>query len=86
MIILQQAHVTKEASVSYNDPLNQDEYYSGKKLNGLSCRGSTLGNMLMVINAGNSRNSATEQKFPRLVLTRKFDFESPIRRVMKDPA
>jgi 2-hydroxy-3-oxopropionate reductase len=37
-----------------------------------------------VINAGSGRNSATLDKFPRSVLTRKFDFGFPIALYCKD--
>jgi 2-hydroxy-3-oxopropionate reductase len=40
--------------------------------------------MLAVINAGSGRNSATLDKFPRSVLTRKFDFGFPIALYCKD--
>jgi len=35
--------------------------------------------MLDIINAGSGRNSATQDKFPRSVLTRTFDFGFPTR-------
>ncbi len=40
--------------------------------------------MLDVINAGSGRNSATEQKFPKSVLTRKFDFGFAMQLLQKD--
>jgi 2-hydroxy-3-oxopropionate reductase len=40
--------------------------------------------MLAVINAGSGRNSATEDKFPKWVLPRTFDFGFPIASVCKD--
>lgn len=40
--------------------------------------------MLETFNAGTGRNSATEEKFPRSVMTRSFDFGFPVRGVMKD--
>jgi 3-hydroxyisobutyrate dehydrogenase-like beta-hydroxyacid dehydrogenase len=40
--------------------------------------------MLQAINAGTGRNSATEEKFPRSVVTRSFDFGFSVRGVMKD--
>jgi 3-hydroxyisobutyrate dehydrogenase-like beta-hydroxyacid dehydrogenase len=40
--------------------------------------------MIDVINAGSGRNSATQDKFPRCVLPRKFDFGFPIELLYKD--
>ena len=40
--------------------------------------------MVDVINAGSGRNSATEEKIPRSVLTRNFDFGFPIAGARKD--
>lgn len=40
--------------------------------------------MAAVINAGSGRNTATEDKIPRCVLTRKFDFGFPIASACKD--
>jgi 3-hydroxyisobutyrate dehydrogenase-like beta-hydroxyacid dehydrogenase len=40
--------------------------------------------MLDTFNSGTGRNSATEEKFPRSVMTRSFDFGFPVRGVMKD--
>ena len=40
--------------------------------------------MVAVINAGSGRNSATEEKIPRSVLTRTFDFGFPISGACKD--
>jgi 3-hydroxyisobutyrate dehydrogenase-like beta-hydroxyacid dehydrogenase len=40
--------------------------------------------MLDVINAGSGRNTATEDKFPRCVLPRKFDFGFPLEGLYKD--
>lgn len=40
--------------------------------------------MAEVINAGSGRNTATEDKIPRCVLTRKFDFGFPIAGACKD--
>lgn len=40
--------------------------------------------MLKSFNSGTGRNSATEEKFPRAVITRTFDFGFPVRGVMKD--
>lgn len=40
--------------------------------------------MLETFNNGSGRNSATEEKFPRAVMTRRFDFGFPIRGVCKD--
>jgi len=40
--------------------------------------------MIDVINAGSGRNTATEDKIPRAVLTRKFDFGFPIAGACKD--
>ncbi len=40
--------------------------------------------MVAVINAGSGRNSATEEKIPKSVLTRKFDFGFPIAGARKD--
>lgn len=40
--------------------------------------------MLRTFNAGTGRNSATEEKFPRSVMPRSFDFGFPVRGVMKD--
>ena len=40
--------------------------------------------MVAVINAGSGRNSATEEKIPRSVLTRTFDFGFPVSGVCKD--
>ncbi len=40
--------------------------------------------MLRSFNTGTGRNSATEEKFPRAVMTRSFDFGFPVRGVMKD--
>jgi 2-hydroxy-3-oxopropionate reductase len=40
--------------------------------------------MLTVINAGTGRNSATQEKFPRSVLPRTFDFGFPIAGACKD--
>jgi 2-hydroxy-3-oxopropionate reductase len=40
--------------------------------------------MVDVINAGSGRNSATEEKIPRAVLTRTFDFGFPISGACKD--
>ncbi|MFM0671614.1 NAD(P)-dependent oxidoreductase [Paraburkholderia sediminicola] len=40
--------------------------------------------MLDVINASSGRNSATEDKFPHAVLTRKFGFGFPVRQSLKD--
>jgi 3-hydroxyisobutyrate dehydrogenase-like beta-hydroxyacid dehydrogenase len=39
---------------------------------------------LDTFNSGTGRNSATEEKFPRAVMTRSFDFGFPVRGVMKD--
>jgi 2-hydroxy-3-oxopropionate reductase len=40
--------------------------------------------MVAVINAGSGRNSATEEKIPRSVLTRAFDFGFPVSGARKD--
>jgi 2-hydroxy-3-oxopropionate reductase len=40
--------------------------------------------MVAVINAGSGRNSATEEKIPRSVLTRTFDFGFPVSGACKD--
>jgi 2-hydroxy-3-oxopropionate reductase len=40
--------------------------------------------MVAVINAGSGRNSATEEKIPRSVLTRTFDFGFPVSGARKD--
>ena len=40
--------------------------------------------MLAAINAGSGRNSATEDKFPRAVLTRSFDYGAEMHILMKD--
>ena len=40
--------------------------------------------MVDVINAGSGRNSATQDKFPRCVLPRKFDFGFPMELLYKD--
>jgi 2-hydroxy-3-oxopropionate reductase len=40
--------------------------------------------MVAVINAGSGRNSATEEKIPRSVLTRNFDFGFPVSGARKD--
>lgn len=40
--------------------------------------------MIAAINAGSGRNSATQDKIPRAVLTRKFDFGFPISGALKD--
>jgi 3-hydroxyisobutyrate dehydrogenase-like beta-hydroxyacid dehydrogenase len=40
--------------------------------------------MVDVINAGSGRNSATQDKFPRCVLTRRFDFGFPTELLYKD--
>jgi len=40
--------------------------------------------MLAAINAGSGQNTATSQKFPRSVLTRKFDFGGSLNIIMKD--
>jgi 3-hydroxyisobutyrate dehydrogenase-like beta-hydroxyacid dehydrogenase len=40
--------------------------------------------MIDVINAGSGRNSATQDKFPRCVLPRKFDFGFPTELLYKD--
>ncbi len=40
--------------------------------------------MVAVINAGSGRNSATEEKIPRAVLTRSFDFGFPVSGACKD--
>jgi 2-hydroxy-3-oxopropionate reductase len=40
--------------------------------------------MLEVLNASSGRNSATEDKFPRHVLTRRFDFGFPLGHSLKD--
>jgi 3-hydroxyisobutyrate dehydrogenase-like beta-hydroxyacid dehydrogenase len=40
--------------------------------------------MLATFNAGTGRNSATEEKFPRSVMKRSFDFGFPVRGVNKD--
>src|SRR5437868_1771397 len=40
--------------------------------------------MLAAINAGSGRNSATEDKFPRAVLTRRFDYGAEMHILMKD--
>lgn len=40
--------------------------------------------MLKTFNTGTGRNSATEEKFPRSVMTRSFDFGFPVRGVIKD--
>jgi 3-hydroxyisobutyrate dehydrogenase-like beta-hydroxyacid dehydrogenase len=40
--------------------------------------------MVDVINAGSGRNSATQDKFPRCVLPRKFDFGFPTELLYKD--
>lgn len=40
--------------------------------------------MISVINAGSGRNTATEDKFPRCVLPRRFDFGFPINLFQKD--
>jgi 3-hydroxyisobutyrate dehydrogenase-like beta-hydroxyacid dehydrogenase len=40
--------------------------------------------MLDTFNSGTGRNSATEEKFPRSVMTRSFDFGFPVKGVMKD--
>ncbi|MBV7483759.1 NAD(P)-dependent oxidoreductase [Bordetella sp. BOR01] len=40
--------------------------------------------MLDAFNHGSGRNSATEEKFPRAVLTRSFDFGFPVDGVVKD--
>jgi 2-hydroxy-3-oxopropionate reductase len=40
--------------------------------------------MVDVINAGSGRNSATEEKIPRSVLTRNFDFGFPVSGARKD--
>jgi len=46
--------------------------------------GLDLDTMVAVINAGSGRNSATEEKIPRSVLTRKFDFGFPVSGARKD--
>lgn len=46
--------------------------------------GLDLDMMVDVINAGSGRNSATEEKIPRAVLTRSFDFGFPIAGACKD--
>ncbi len=40
--------------------------------------------MISVINAGSGRNTASEDKFPRCVLSRRFDFGFPINLFQKD--
>lgn len=40
--------------------------------------------MMAAINAGSGRNSATQDKIPRTVLTRTFDFGFPIAGALKD--
>jgi 2-hydroxy-3-oxopropionate reductase len=40
--------------------------------------------MLAAINAGSGRNSATQDKFPRSVLTRGFDYGAEMHILMKD--
>jgi 3-hydroxyisobutyrate dehydrogenase-like beta-hydroxyacid dehydrogenase len=46
--------------------------------------GLDLDTLTDVINAGSGRNSATEEKIPKSVLTRKFDFGFPISGACKD--
>ena len=46
--------------------------------------GLDLDTMAAVINAGSGRNTATEDKIPRCVLTRSFDFGFPIAGACKD--
>jgi 3-hydroxyisobutyrate dehydrogenase-like beta-hydroxyacid dehydrogenase len=40
--------------------------------------------MISIINSGSGRNTASEDKFPRCVLTRRFDFGFPINLFQKD--
>ena len=46
--------------------------------------GLDLDTMAAVINAGSGRNTATEDKIPRCVLTRNFDFGFPVAGACKD--
>jgi 3-hydroxyisobutyrate dehydrogenase-like beta-hydroxyacid dehydrogenase len=46
--------------------------------------GLDASSMLETFNAGTGRNSATEEKFPRSVMPRSFDFGFPVKGVSKD--